>query len=165
MYINSTFKDNNATLGAVMNLKENALLHISNCRFYKNHAKEYAGAIMLFNQIGAQIENTEFHGNVARHGGALYLENHVIVEIELSVLKYNVANHGSCIRMNDKSTISIQNSSFKNNRGTLFLFLFFFHPAILLFFMQLTNTDLRLHYTLKKDEQQDILTILKKKPW
>ena len=115
---NSKFEDNNATLGAAINLEQNASINISNCQFYKNHAKLYAGAVMLYDQTRARIKNTQFEGNIARHGGVFYFEKYAKIEIELTELNQNIANFGSCIRMNDKSIARIQYSSFSDNKGT-----------------------------------------------
>ena len=102
---NCNFVDNNATMGAAIELEQNSRMDISNCLFYKNHADEYAGAMMILAQTTTRIENSQFEENIAANGGVLYLE---------------------------KSAVAIQYSSLNNNKGTKkFLVLFLLISSIL----------------------------------
>jgi hypothetical protein len=88
---------------------------VVNCDFYGNYAKDWAGAIYLYNS-SMIIDNCTFEGNKAGdHGGALYYSKS---EVTLKNCRFinNEGNAGGAISAYHNESVSvIENCHFENN--------------------------------------------------
>ena len=88
---------------------------VVNCDFYGNYAKDWAGAIYLYNS-SMIIENCNFEGNKAEeHGGALYYSKS---EVTLKNCRFssNEGKYGGAISGYHNESVSVfENCHFENN--------------------------------------------------
>ena len=118
--INSTFDENSASQGAVM-ATDLSTITINQSTLYNNSADVYGGVIVTL-ESKFDIVNSEFSKNSGKYGGVLFGGTDLILSIINSTFTDNYAESIGLVDIGD-SLLRIDNSAFYNNIGSIYAFL------------------------------------------
>ena len=114
----TNFTRNEASVGGVFGIMNQAKLGIARCLFEDNLAREKGGAIFGDN-IALQVQETTFVANNALHGGAMYVQANTQALLTNCKFHNNVAeNAGGAIRGQCYVTLELHDTNFTSNKAS-----------------------------------------------
>ena len=114
----STFKENSASTGAAITIRDGHTVNIKNSKFISNNSTTLGGAIAADTQSIIKISSTYFSENIAeRQGGAVYCYQ-CDIDIKESIFENNKSPNGGAVLFGDTVKSLIVDTKFIKNSAS-----------------------------------------------